>query len=143
MLSHCSSRANLGVSIIILIFRGFFSLRLIWGWSGRPWELRLNIAARTLQKHFFISGFTINTLIKICHLSFPSAMLPFAILVITMELLLGNAGLSFPPAIAIPRSSSKFTCNENPHYTADLVDPWVLTVVYFAENENQLSNTTH
>lgn len=69
-------------------------------------------------------------------------MLPFAILVITMELLLGNAGLSFPPAIAIPRSSSKFTCNDIPHYTADLVEPWVFTVTYFVENENQFSKIT-
>lgn len=45
------------------------------------------------------------------YLSLPSAILPFATLVITMELSLGMAGVSVPPAIAMPRSSSIFIWN--------------------------------
>ena len=35
-------------------------------------------------------------------------MLPLATFVITMELSLGMAGVSLPPAMAMPRSSSRF-----------------------------------
>lgn len=72
-------------------------------------------------------SFTVATLVYFCrarhskgikqrtwsNLSLPSAMLPLAMFVITIELSLGTAGVSLPPAIAIPRSSSRFIYDQS------------------------------